>query len=333
MDKKFQQAYYSDTGFFIGKSAPKKLAEMTKQNLSDAEKWLSKQAIYQVYFTPVRKIQRPHFSIYKPNDAHQADLIFLPNDNGFKYALTVIDVASRFKEARALKSKNSVDVAAAFSDIYTKSPLTFPQKLMTDPGKEFMGAVKALMEKNGTTNRYGRVNIHRDQALVERFNRTLAERLFTYQTAQELKMESGKYNREWAHRLEPVVKSLNNEVSRSINMKPTDAIKMKEIKPIVPHTESSYPESYPELPGHPAPEILTDEIVRYLYLPGELENDTRRRATDPTFSLDVHKIKSRFYSDINKDYYFLSQEFNPKAPTRSFVRAELLAIPEETEIF
>jgi transposase InsO family protein len=329
MERKFQQAYYSDQGFFIGKSAPRRLAEMTHQTVRDAEKWLSKQAVFQVYFTTVRKIQRPHFSIYKPNEAHQADLIFLPNDNGYKYALTVIDVASRFKAARALKSKNSVDVAAAFSDIYAEGRLVFPHKLMTDPGKEFQGAVKALMDKNGTKIRYGRVNIHRDQALVERFNRTLAVKLFTYQTAKELKLQSGQYNREWAKRLAPIVESLNNEVSRSINQKPVDAIKKKEVIPVIP-TDSH---SFPELPGFPAPEILTDEYVRFMYSPGELEKDTRRRATDPTFSLDVHKIKSRFYSDDNKDYYFLSQEFNPKAPTRSFVRAELLAIPEDTEIF
>lgn len=329
MEEKFKHAYYSDTGFFIGKSAPKKLAEITKQPIREAEKWLSKQAIFQVYYTTVRGIHRPNFTIFQPNSAHQADLLFLPNDNGFKYALTVIDIASRYKEARPLKSKLSEHVAAAFSDIYNHGPLKFPQTLMTDPGKEFYGAVKTLMEKNGTKMRYGRVNIHRDQALVERFNRTLAERLFTYQTAQELKLESGKFNKEWAKRLQPVVQTINNEVSRLIGIKPTDAIKMKEVK-LLPTKENK---EYPALPGFSSPEIITNEFVRYMYSPGESENDTKRRATDPKFSLDVHKIKSRFHSDSNMDYYFLNQEFNPKAPTRSFVRAELLVIPPDTEIF
>ena len=61
MEEKFKQIYYSDKGFFIGKGAPKKLAEAAKQSISDAEKWLSKQAIYQVYFPTVRRIHRPHF--------------------------------------------------------------------------------------------------------------------------------------------------------------------------------------------------------------------------------------------------------------------------------
>ena len=41
-----------------------------------------------------------------------------------------------------------------------------------------MGAVTKLMKVNGATTRRGRVDIRRDQAIVERFNRTLDERLF-----------------------------------------------------------------------------------------------------------------------------------------------------------
>lgn len=89
---------------------------------------------------------------------------------------------------------------------------------------------------------------------------------------------------------------------------------------------------YPKLPGVYFPEILTNsEFVRFLYLPGELEKDTKRRATDPYFSLDVHKI-DRHFTSASGDYYFLSQDFNSKAPTRSFTRAELLVIPHDTEI-
>ena len=59
----------------------------------------------------------------------------------FKYALTVVDVASRYKEAEPLTSKNSDEVAKAFQTIYRRSPLTWPQMLQVDPGREFRGAV------------------------------------------------------------------------------------------------------------------------------------------------------------------------------------------------
>ena len=65
---------------------------------------------------------------------------------------------------------------------------------------------------------------HCSQGIVEKFNRTLADRLFTYQYHKELE-DPSKSNREWVFRLQNVVSSLNNEKSRLIGMKPVDAIK------------------------------------------------------------------------------------------------------------
>ena len=59
-----------------------------------------------------------------------------------------------------------------------------------------MGVVTQLMDKHNVRIGRGRTEIHRDQAVVERFNRTLAERLFGYQYAKELG-NSHKRNREW----------------------------------------------------------------------------------------------------------------------------------------
>ena len=87
-------------------------------------------------------------------------------------------MASRYKEAEPLTSKNSDEVAKAFQTIYKRSPLTWPEMLQVDPGHEFMGDVTKEMDKHKTYIRRGRIDIHRDQAIVERFNHTLAECLF-----------------------------------------------------------------------------------------------------------------------------------------------------------
>jgi len=76
-------------------------------------------------------------------------------------------VASCYKEAEPLTSKNSDEVAQAFQKIYKRAPLKWPQMLQVDPGREFMGAVTKEMEKHKTYIRRGRVDIHRDQAIVE----------------------------------------------------------------------------------------------------------------------------------------------------------------------
>ena len=164
---------------------------------------------------------------------HQADLLFLPHDNlgrsTYKYALTVVDVASRFKEAQPLTSKDSAEVAKPFQTIYKRGPLKWPQMLQVDPGREFMGAVTKEMEKHKTSIRRGRTEIHRDQAIVERFNRTLVECLFGHQYAVEMRLPEDQRSTAWVKRLPKVVSSLNNEVTRLIGMKPAAAIKEKAV--------------------------------------------------------------------------------------------------------
>ena len=54
---------------------------------------------------------------------------------------------------------------------------------------------------------------------MERFNRTLAERLYGHQQAQELLMDSDERSRQWVNRLPEVIYALNNEVTRLTNKK------------------------------------------------------------------------------------------------------------------
>ena len=83
---------------------------------------------------------------------HQADLLFLPHDRPgrgrklYKYALTVVDVASRYKEAELLSSKESNEVAKAFEKNYGRKGLTWPKLLLVDPGREFMGKVNEVIK-------------------------------------------------------------------------------------------------------------------------------------------------------------------------------------------
>ena len=188
MEKKLSDIYYSPQGYWKGFAASKKLADAAGVSEDAVLAWLEKQAMWQIYLPPPPRIPRPRFNVSTPNEVHQADLLFLPHDRPgrgrklYKYALTVVDVASRYKEAEPLASKEAREVAGALERIYKRSPLSWPKLLQVDPGKEFMGAVLPLLARHNTEVRRGRVDINRDQAIVERFNRTLAERLFVTST-------------------------------------------------------------------------------------------------------------------------------------------------------
>ena len=67
------------------------------------------------------------------NQMHQADLLYLPDDNQstYKYALNVIDVASCLKASRPLKTRKASKVADALQDIY-KGPLRCQKEFRVD---------------------------------------------------------------------------------------------------------------------------------------------------------------------------------------------------------
>ena len=77
----------------------------------------------------------------KANDIHQADILYLPHDKfknkTYKYALNIVDIASRYKGSCQLATKNSKEVAQAFQWIYENTPLTYPRTLIIDDGKHF----------------------------------------------------------------------------------------------------------------------------------------------------------------------------------------------------
>ena len=163
----------------------KKVSQEAKVSEKQAFEFLKKQAVWQIYLPAPTKIIRPRFDVSAKDEIRQADLLFLPHDTvgrvnkTYRYALTLVDLGTRYKEAEPLTSKDSKEVAKAFEKIYSRH-LKYQKLLQVDPGREFMDAVSQLMAKHSVKIRRGRTEIHRDQGVVERFNRTLAERLFGY---------------------------------------------------------------------------------------------------------------------------------------------------------
>ena len=147
---------------------------------------------------------------------------------------------------------------------------------------------------------------HRLQGIVERFDRTLADRL------RELE-DPSKSSREWVSRLQNVVSAFNNEKTRLIGMKPIDAIK----ETLVKQGSSQPVKDYEK-------ELLdVGTKVRHLYEPGELEGqqyggERRKRSIDPIWSVDVYKIKDRYVQKHQPTLYHLDG-----GPKRSFVFEEL----------
>ena len=114
-----------------------------------AKLWLMKQAIWQIYSPALKHILRQTFDVKSPNATCQAEFLFLPHHKVtarlwkfYRYALTVVDVASRFKAAEPVTSKEFSEVLKAFQTICERGSLRWPKVLQVDLGHEFMGDVK-----------------------------------------------------------------------------------------------------------------------------------------------------------------------------------------------
>ena len=316
-----KKTYYSTKGHWKGYAAIQKLSKEAGVSEQDAKEWLKKQALWQIYLSPPDYIPRPRWIVSKPNQVHQADLLFLPHDTirgkVYRYALVVIDVASRYKDAEALSTKDSGEISKCFGKIYSRR-LGWPGVLMVDPGREFMGSVTKLMEQHKVKIQRGQAGNHRSQAFVERANKTLSERLFSHQYAQEMVMD--KRSREWVKRLPLVLKAMNSEPTRLIGKNPSSAIGLDMV--------NVKGESYKRPVGMEEARLPPGVSVRYLYAPGEGEGGERRRATDPIWSLGVYDLIRSVVSSDQPVLYYLGSG----APKRGFVREGLLVIPNDTEL-
>ena len=281
--------------------------------------WLAKQALWQVYLPRPKRIDYAHFYVSKVNEIHQADLLYLPHDkvyqSTYKYVLNVIDIASGYKASRPLRTKKASEVAEMFADIYKKGPLKCPEELHVDGGTEFKSQVDKLMgehdvEVKRVTTKYH----HHFTAFVENFNKTLAERLFKIQDAQELNNPT-KDSKTWVKHLYKLVTKLNNTKLDRIGMAPTKAVKLDNV--------TLNMKAYPKEDALPV-----DGLYRYLYQPGELEGGQQRRATDLVWSWNPVRIDRIVENKEERVLYYLADN----APKRAFVREELMLIPENTEV-
>ena len=233
-EEKLYQAYYEPDCLWTGNKAIKELHKITSMSKKDIKSWLAKQALWQVHIPPPKEIHHLHYDVTKPNEQHQFDLLYMPHNlfegNTYKYILTGIDVASRYKVARPLRTKKSSKVAFVLEAIYKKGGVfKYPKTFQCDNGSEFKNEVTKLLEKHNVEIRRATTKYkHTHTPFVEAFEKELAKLLFKPIDAQELQ-DPEKVSKIWVKDLNKIVNKMNNTVSSVIGMNPKDVIKLDTI--------------------------------------------------------------------------------------------------------
>jgi hypothetical protein len=155
----------------------------------------------------------------------------------YLFCLNIVDVASRYKAsvpigAYSVKDRQGIltskTIALALEKVYDdpECPLVWPKLLITDRGSEFKGECEKILGEHGT--RFQKAKFKCTMSIVERYNRTLIERLFRSQVASDL-LDLTKRSQVWVKNLPIIVEDLNNSITRLIDMSPAEAIGMERV--------------------------------------------------------------------------------------------------------
>jgi len=203
-DTRLAKVYYNPSHPAGYSGAPK-----LEKEFPNAKDWLTKQSAYTLHKPMRTRFPTRKYKTSGPNDLWQMDLMemipYASINNGYKYILTCIDVFSRFARAIAVKSKDAANMETAVSKLLDDA--TTPRHVQTDLGKEFYNKkVQSVLEKHNV--KHYSVNSQFKAALVERFNRTLRERLNRYFTH--------KGNKKWIDVLSKIIHAYNKSSHRGL---------------------------------------------------------------------------------------------------------------------
>ena len=177
--------------------------------------WLRKQRTYTTHFPAKLNFKRNPIVSKSIDHNWHADLVEIshPSDNdNFRYILMVIDNLSKFGWAKPIKNKKAETVKKLFLEILRESKRK-PTILTTDPGKEFTNrALNKYLKWRRIKHFIARD--HSKAAVVERWNRTIKEKINKYLTYK-------KSNR-FIDILENIINAYNNTIHSRTKYKPLD---------------------------------------------------------------------------------------------------------------
>src|SRR5437867_276041 len=216
MDKILNKIYYHPSKGYCSAQNLYLQAIKIKPSITfkGVQKWLAGQPTYTLHKTARKKYSRNKYLVSGIDEQWQLDLADLSSlqkhNDGYKFILTCIDIFSKYAWAIPVKSKSSANVSEAFKSILKQSKRK-PFRVQTDKGTEFLNKEFQKLLKENDIN-FFTTNTETKCAVVERFNRTLKEKMFKYFT----KNNTHRY----INVLPQFLHAYNNVKHRTIGMPP-----------------------------------------------------------------------------------------------------------------
>jgi hypothetical protein len=290
----------NEPGSFAGLSGFVQNNKNIKQK--NAKYILLKEEAFTQHVLPRKNFKRNKVIVGGLDHLWQADLIDVQKlkyqNKHYNYILTVIDVFSKYGWAIPIKFKRAEDTYNAFKFIIESSGRK-PRKLHIDAGREFYGKCKNYLESLGI--KVYIVESELKASVVERFNRTLKEKIWRLFTLTNKKV--------YHCYIPQLLNNYNNSYHRSIKNKPSNITHANESK------------TFEILNGFKRERGGPDDYIEFKYNKGDyvrvvLKKKTFDKAytknwTDEIYIISekiprnppVYKIKSLYNEEITKSFY------------------------------
>jgi len=270
-----------------------------KYSYKQVKEWYEDQPVNQIYKQPqkVKEYNQIKSQNFAPG-TFQADLMDFRRvgryNKGYNYILNIVDIYSRYAWSFPIKRKTPSEIAPHIALVLNE---VNPAKIWFtfDQGNEFRGEVKMLLKEKGAEihlNDPRSLNSHNTMGIIERFNKTLLNKLRKYMTAND----TVKY----VDALSQIVNKYNHTKHSTINKTPHAVLKQGKT-PIIELNES---------------DIMKDNFKINDFVRFRKKNKTfDKKGFIPTYSLNVHKIvgkKVRQYILDNEKAYYPEQLIHAK---------------------
>jgi hypothetical protein len=241
----------------------------------------------------------------KANQNMMADILFLPNDNGYKYLLVVVDLATDKFDMEPLKTKKAFEVLLAMKRMFGRPYIERPEaSIKTDDGNEFKEVLQKYLYNNNILHKPALAGRHSQMANVEKLNRQIGRFLNGYMNAKEEK--TSKTYTEWMSALPAIRKTLNKKRAKKMPADPATVDPIPFDPFIVKGSGKKAKVKFRK------PKFRIDQRVHYLSpvpltILGKKQTGGNLRVGDRQWSKDSYLVKEiYYYSNPTRFRYKLS---------------------------
>jgi len=208
--------YYTNKNFDGTQKLFMKAKEINKKiKFTDVDKWLKKQATYQLNYSNNKT--KVYFPIYSNSlNSYQIDLTFLPRykktNNNYYILFTAIGINNRYAYVDYSKDKKSDTILSIFKKFFNE--VKYIHNIDGDLGSEFTNKkfIKYLNE-NKIQYDFFKSDSHK-LGIINRFHRTLKDKLTKYFIANDTV--------KWIDVIDTITLNYNNTYHRGIKAKPIE---------------------------------------------------------------------------------------------------------------